>query len=128
MDHLHHLIESNCFDNEVVRIKMESIDIPISKEGMVTFYHLYENYHWLSAHPEDSIEARWGLKKCEMIFSQIRSAKNSMAFIERTYRKKDPAYSSFAIGQQQEILRRLNEEWSRSQCKETPPPKRKTGR
>ncbi len=117
MDHLHHLIESNSIDKEVVRRKMESIHIPISKDHSITFHHLYENYLWLSPHPEDPIEARWGLKKCEMILSQIRSAKNSMAFIERAYRKKDPKYASFAIQQQQEILRRLNEEWDRSQCK-----------
>ena len=125
MDHLHHLIESNCFDQGVVRIKMESIHIPISKDHSITFYHLYENYFWLSPHPEDSIEARWGLKKCEMILSQIQSAKKSITFIERTYRKKDPKYASFAIQQQQEILRRLNEEWDRSQCKEIPSSKKR---
>jgi hypothetical protein len=125
MDHLRHLIESNGFDQEAVRIKMESIHIPISKNQSITFYHLYQNYFWLSPHPEDSIEARWGLKKCEMILSQIRSAKKSIAFIERTYRKKDPKYASFAIQQQQEILRRLNEEWDRSQCKEIPSSKKR---
>ncbi len=128
MDHFSQIIESNSFDKEVVRRKMESIHIPISKDRSITFYHLYQNYLWLSPHPEDSVEARWGLKKCEMILSQIRSAKNSMAFIERAYRKRDPKYASFAIQQQQEILRRLNEEWDRSQCKEIPPTKRKTGR
>jgi hypothetical protein len=126
MNHLHHFIEVNSIDKDLVRSEMESIHIPISKDLSITFQHLYENYPWLSPHPEDSIEARWGLKKCEMIFSQIRSAKNSIAFIERTYRKKDPKYASFAIQQQQEILRRLKEEWDRSQCKEIPSsPKRK---
>jgi len=91
--------------------------IDISKDRSITFYHIYQNHLWFSPHPEDSVEARWGLKKCEMILSQIRSAKNSIAFIERTYRKKDPKYSSFALQQQQEILRRLSEEWDRSQCK-----------
>jgi hypothetical protein len=62
-----------------------------------------------------------------MILSQIRSAKNSIAFIERAYRKKDPKYAGFAIRQQQEILRRLTEEWDRSLCKETPPLKKKKG-
>ncbi|MFB3887204.1 MAG: hypothetical protein ACE144_18420 [Thermodesulfobacteriota bacterium] len=128
MDHLRDLIESNGLDRAVVRMKMESIHIPISKNQSVTFYHLFQNYHWLSPHPEDPVEARWGLKKCEMILAQIRSAKKSIAFIERTYRKKDPSYATFAIGQQQEILRRLNEEWDRSECKEAPSIQRKIGK
>lgn len=117
MDHLHQIIEMNYLDKEALREKMEAIPIHISKDRSVTFYHLYQNYLWLSPHPEDSIEARWGLKKCEMILSQIRSTKNSLAFIERAYRKRDPKYADFAIRQQQEILRRLTEEWEISQCK-----------
>jgi hypothetical protein len=117
MDHLLQVIESNHLDKEKLREKMETIWIDISKDRSITFYHIYQNHLWFSPHPEDSVEARWGLKKCEMILSQIRSAKNSIAFIERTYRKKDPKYASFALQQQQEILRRLSEEWDRSQCK-----------
>jgi hypothetical protein len=126
MDHLHQIVESKHLDRDGVKEKMEVIRIPIKKDQSVTFYHLYQNYLWLSPHPEDSIEARWGLKKCEMILSQIRSTKNSITFIERTYRKRDPKYADFSIRQQQEILRRLTEEWERSQCQEPiPPPKKK---
>jgi len=126
MDHLHQIIESNHLDKEAVKERMEVILIPISKDRSVTFYHVYQNYLWLSPHPEDSIEARWGLKKCEMILSQIQHAKKSIAFVERIYRKRDPKYADFSIRQQREILRRLAEEWERSQCKETPsPPKKK---
>ena len=118
MDHLHQIIELNHLDKETVKEKMEAILIRISKERSVTFYHVYQNYLWLSPHPEDSIEARWGLKKCEMILSQIRNAKSSIAFVERTYRKRDPHYADFSIRQQREILQRLTEEWHRSECKE----------
>jgi hypothetical protein len=97
---------------------MEAIPFNITKDRSVSFYHLFQNYLWLSPHPEDSIEARWGLEKCEMILSQIQSAKNSIAFIERTYQKKDPHYADFAVRGQQEILRRLTEERDRSHCKE----------
>jgi hypothetical protein len=128
MDHLSQIIESNHLDKGKIREKMEAIWIPISKDRSITFYHIYQNYLWLSPHPEDSIEARWGLKKCAMILSQIRSAKNSIAFVERAYRKRDPKYASFAIQQQQEILRRLTEEWDRSLCKETLSPKKSKGR
>jgi hypothetical protein len=127
MDHLSHIIESSQLDKGKLKEKMEAIQIPISEDRSITFYHIFQNYLWLSPHPEDSTEARWGLKKCEMILSQIRSAKNSIAFIERAYRKKDPKYASFAIRQQQEILRRLTEEWDRSLCKETSPLKKKKG-
>ncbi len=124
MDHLHQIIESNHLDKEVMREKMEGILIQISKDLPVTFYHLYQNYLWLSPHPGDSIEARWGLRKCEMISSQMRSARTSIAFIERVYRRKDPKYADFSIGQQREILRRLGEEWSRSECKEPEAPQK----
>ncbi len=131
MDHLHQIIEPNHLDKEAVKEKMEAIHFNISKDRAITFHHLYQNYLWLSPHPEDSIEARWGLKKCEMIQSQIRGAKSSITFVERIYRKRDPKYADFSIRQQQEVLRRLGEEWDRSQCKEPPPPpapKKKTRR
>jgi hypothetical protein len=117
MDHLHHLIELNHLDHAAIKEMMEGISIPTQKGQSVTFYHLYQNYLWLSPNPEDSIEARWGLKKCDIILSQLRSAHNAMDFIERTYRKQDPNYADFSIAQQREITRRLIEEWARSNCK-----------
>ncbi len=117
MDYLHHLIESTDPQQDAVKEIMKEISIPIQKGQSITFYHLYQNYLWLSPHPEDSIEARWGLKKCEMILSQIQSGENSIAYIERTYRNKDPKYADFSIRQQQEVTRRLIEEWDRSECK-----------
>jgi hypothetical protein len=122
MDHLHHLIELNNLNNDVIREMMERISIPIQKGQSVTFYHLYQNYLWLSPNPEDSIEARWGLKKCDIILSQLRSAHNSMDFIERTYRKQDPKYADFSVLQQLEITRRLIEEWNKSGCRVPPFP------
>jgi hypothetical protein len=124
MDYLHRLIELNDLDQDAVKEMMEGISIRIQKGQSVTFYHLYQNYLWISPQPEDSIEARWGLKKCEMIFSQIRTAKDSIVFIERTYRKKDPTYADFSGRQQQKILERLFEEWYKSECKEAVAPKK----
>jgi hypothetical protein len=119
MDHLHQIIESNHLDLDEMRKKMEAIPFDIATDRTISFYHLYQNYLWLSPHPEDSTEARWGLRKCEMILSQIQSAKNSIAFIERMYRKRDPDYAGFTIRGQQEILRRLCEEWEKSLCERT---------
>jgi hypothetical protein len=117
MDHLHHLIESNPLDRAALTRRMESVIIHASKETSVTFNHLYQNYLWLSPHPEDSVEARWGLRKCELIARQMQSARSSLLFIEKNYRKRDPRYADFSSRQQQDILRRLTEEWDRSQCK-----------
>jgi hypothetical protein len=60
------------------------------------------------------------LKKCERIQEEIRTTYNSIDFIEKTYRKKDPEYADFSIRQQEHILGRLNEEWTRFECKELP--------
>ncbi|MGZ3512452.1 MAG: hypothetical protein ACXU93_00765 [Thermodesulfobacteriota bacterium] len=116
MDHLRHLIESTHPHQNAVKEMMKEISIPIQKRQSITFYHLYQNYHWLSPHPDDSIEARWGLRKCEMILSQIRTAEKSIAFIESTYRKKDPKYADYSVRQQQEATQRLLEEWRKSRC------------
>jgi len=116
MDHLSRIIESNHLDKEVTEKMMKAISIDISKNRSITFYDVYQNCSWLSPHPKDSIEARWGLKKCEMVLEQIRTARDCIAFIERIYGKKDPKYADFSIRQQQEILRRLNEELRRSEC------------
>lgn len=116
MDHLSRIIESNSLDKEEMERMMRSISIDISENRSITFYDVYQNCPWFSSHPKDSIEARWGLKKCEMILDQIHTAKNCIAFIEKIYGKKDPNYADFSIRQQQEILRRLNEELMKSEC------------
>jgi hypothetical protein len=126
MDHLQQVIESNDLDRDLMKEKMESILFPIAKGLMITFYQIYQNFLWLSPHPEDLIEARWGLKKCEMILSQLRGAQKSIAFIENTYRKRDPKYADFSVRQQQEIILRLVKEWNHSRCKFPPLKKRES--
>ncbi len=130
MDHLHQTIESNDLDRERLKERMEGILFPVSKGLMVSFFHLYQNTLWLSPHPGDPVEARWGLQKCELILSQTRNAMNSIAFTEKTYRKRDPKYADFSILQQQEILRRLQAEWNQFPVQGSPPPaaKKKTER
>ncbi len=120
MDHLSQIIESNHLDQKRVKEAMDAIPIAITKDRSVTLYDVYQNYLWFSPHPEDSIEARWGLRKCEMIHAQTRTTKNSIAFIEKTYRKKDPRYADFSIQQQLLQLRRLEDEWARAECGRLP--------
>jgi hypothetical protein len=137
IDHLSHLIGSGQLSQEKAKKIMETTLIQISENQSVSLYHVYQNHLWFSSHPGDSIEARWGLKKCEMIQAQTRATNNSITFIEKTYRRKDPRYADFSIRQQQHILVKLNEEWNRSGCKEPipllvrkepvlPPPKEST--
>jgi hypothetical protein len=128
MDHLSQIIESNHLDQERAKEMMEAIPIDISENCSVTLYHVYQNHLWFSSHPEDSIEARWGLKKCEMIHAQTLTAKDSIAFIERVYRKRDPEYADFSIRQQQRLLGKLSEEWVRSECRQPPPTPEKKAR
>ena len=119
MDHLKQLIESNHLDPEVVKEVMEAICLDISKDRSISFDQLYQNHLWLSPHPEDPIEARWGLRKCDMILTRVRQANKSIRFIEKTYRRKDPKYADFSVQQQQEIIRRLWVDWDRFQCEDT---------
>jgi hypothetical protein len=121
MDHLSKIIESNHLDRGMVKGLMQAIPIDISKNRSITLYQVYQNYLWLSSDPEHSIEARWGLDKCEMIYAQRLTTQNSIAFIERVYRKKDPTYADFSIFQQQRLLGKLSDEWVRSECREPPP-------
>jgi hypothetical protein len=118
MDHLSHIIEQDPLDPGRVKKLMEAVPIDISENRSLTLYDAYQNYLWFSPDPEDSIEARWGLKKCEMIDVQTRNAKTSITFIEKTYRKRDPRYADFSIMHQQETLRRLGAEWTRFECTE----------
>jgi hypothetical protein len=74
----------------------------------------------LSPLPKVSIKARGILKKCEMIREAIRSTNDSVDFIEKTYRKKDPEYADFSIRLQQKDLQRLSEEWTSAKCAEPP--------
>lgn len=116
MDHLSEIIELNQLDHEMMEGMMKAISIDISKNRSVTFYDVYQNCSWLSPHPKDSIEARWGLMKCEMIQAQIRTTRDSIVFIKAIYGKKDPKYADSSIHQEEEILRRLNEQLTKSKC------------
>jgi hypothetical protein len=127
MDHLSQIIKSNSLDPELAKWMMEVTPIEISENRSVTLYDVYQNHLWFSPHPEESIEARWGLKKCEMIGEQIRATHNSIAFIGRTYQKRDPKYADFSIRHQQHLLGRLSQEWTRSECRgPLPAPEKET--
>lgn len=118
MDHLSQIMERNLPAAGVARKIMEATHIDISENRSLTLYDVYQGHLWFSPDPEDSIEARWGLKKCEMIFARTNATKASIAFIEKTYRKRDSRYADFSIMHQRETLRKLGMEWTRFDCRE----------
>jgi hypothetical protein len=78
--------------------------------------------------PKEAIGVRLVTRNCEKIQREIRATYDSIAFIEKTYREKDPDYADFSIRQQLHILERLDEEWAQSDCKEIPPSQKKKAR
>jgi hypothetical protein len=82
----------------------------------------------LPSPPVVSIKAHRGSKRCEQIHTEIRTAHDSIAFVEKTYRKKDPNYADFTIRTQQQLLERLNGEWMGSKCGEPSPTPQKKAR
>jgi len=117
MSHIAQLVDANQLDQTRVRALMESVAIEFSKDHSVTLYHAYRNCLWLSSDPGDPVEMRWGLRKCDMILARSRAIEKSIAFIERTYRQKDPRYADLETNRQRETLRTLESEWSASQCR-----------
>jgi len=75
-----------------------------------------------------SAKAHRGSKTCEQIRTEIRTANNSIVFIEKTYRERDPDYADFTIRTQQQLLERLNEERMESKCREPSPRPEKKAR
>jgi hypothetical protein len=73
-----------------------------------------------SPSPKASVEARLQLKKCGKIWAEIRVTNHSIIFIEKTYREKDPEYADFSIRTQQQLLEKLSEEWTSSECGQPP--------
>lgn len=91
--HLQRLIKEHGLDNEGLAITMETMVIPINAGQTVTVQHVVQNRLWLSHNPGDSIDARWGLSKCDMIRSQIQSSLVALDFSEQRYRSTDPLYA-----------------------------------
>jgi hypothetical protein len=119
VDHLRKLL-ANLVDQEGILREMKGITLPITRDQTVTLYEVFLNYHWLSPHPGDSVEARWGLRKCEMIRARLGELVRSLAFIERRYRDNDPGYADFARRRQFLILLDLHAEGEQAGCADLP--------
>lgn len=128
--HLQRLIKDNGLDRERIAENLAGKSIPITGDRTVTMEYLVQNHHWLSHDPNDSIAARWGLEKCDMIRARIRSALVDLEFAEQQYRRTDPDYADRRREMSLYELSELQVEGRDAGCddlrplprKDTPPP------
>ena len=90
--------------------------LPLEDRQTVTLNYIVQNYLWLSHDPGDSIEARWGLRKCDMIRTRMKNALQTKDFVEQRYRATDPDYADFGRSLRLTDLKWLQEEGKRSGC------------
>ena len=96
IEHLLELIKANNLHMEAIKKNMEGMVIPIGEGKTVTLNYVVENYRWLSHNPGDSIEARWGLYKCDMIRSRIQESRQTIDFVDQRYDTTDPDYANYS--------------------------------
>jgi hypothetical protein len=114
--YLDKVVKESNLDPKPLLAKMETIQFDIGNKKTIDLLHIHKNREWLSYDPDDSIEMRWGLKKCEMIQSKLGTLQQSISFVQETYEEKDPAYAESVITQYQREMQRLREEQTVSQC------------
>jgi hypothetical protein len=70
----------------------------------------------MSADPEATIEARWGLDKCSIIAIHLKSARESISFIQKKYGKTDPHFAERSIWTQQKTVDEMTRESKENNC------------
>jgi hypothetical protein len=116
VDHLERIIKANHLDRDAIIDKMAKIELEISPGQSITLQYAFENFQWLSSDPEDSIEARWAVNKCGMIANRLKSARESISFIQKKYSNTDPLFAEREIQMQQEIVDKMTREGQKSNC------------
>jgi CBS domain-containing protein len=116
VDHLDEIIKKNHLDRDAIIDKMAKINLQISPGQSITLQYVFQNFQWLSSDPEASIEARWGLDKCSIISIHLKSARESISFIQKKYRNTDPQFSEREIRIQQEIVDKMTRESQKNNC------------
>jgi hypothetical protein len=115
-DHLDEIIRKNPLVRDAMIDKMAMIRLQISPDRVVTLLHVFQNVKWLSSDPEATIEARWGLDKCGMIAIQLKSARESISFIQKKYGRTNDHFAEQALRTQQEIADRMIMEGQKNNC------------
>lgn len=116
IDHLEEIIRVNHLNRDAILDKMAKIRLQISPDRFVTLQRVFQNFQWLSSDPEDTIEARWGLDKCRLIDIRLKSARESISFIETKYGKTDPHFAERATWRQQKIVDEMIRESRENNC------------
>ncbi len=98
--HLRKFIKKNKLNEDSLVKTMEKMSIPITDEQNVSMNYIVQNIGWLSHDPGDPIDARWGLRKCEMIRDQMDDTLQALDFVKKRYSITKPNYY--------ERLRRMN--------------------
>jgi hypothetical protein len=114
--YLEKIIKENHLDRDAILDKMAKIRLRISDERVITLQYVFENFKWISSDPKATIEARWGLDRCGIIASRLKSAQESISFIKKRYGKTDPDFAERAILTQQKILNEMTNESQKNNC------------
>jgi hypothetical protein len=120
IEHLLKIIKTNRLNEHAIRKKMEGMVIPIDAGQAVTLNFVVQNYLWLSHDPGDSIETRWGLRRCEMIRARMQNSVQDLDFVEKRYRAIDPDYADRSRNLRLMDLRWLQDEGKRAGCNDLP--------
>lgn len=116
INHLRRIIKNNKLDEGHLHKIMEGMVIPVKEELTVTVDYVVQNYRWLSHDPEDPIDARWGLRKCEMIRAEMGATLQALNFVKRRYSITNADYYERRRQMHLADLRRLQQDGERSGC------------
>jgi hypothetical protein len=119
INHLEEIMSEHHLDREAVLDKLAVIPVQIDDGRVISLRYVFENYRWLSSDPGATIDARWGIDKCGMIAGELKSARESIAFIRKRYSATDPAFAERSISTRQKIVDELIEERRKSACTTT---------
>ena len=114
--HLEKIIKENHLDRDAILDKMANISLQIYDDRVITLQYVFQNFNWISSDPEATIEARWGLDKCGIIASRLKSTQESISFIKKRYGKTDPDFTQRAILTQQDIVDEMTKESQKNNC------------
>ena len=116
IEYLEDIIKKHHLDRDTILDKMANIELQISPGRSVSLRHVFENFKWMSSDPEAAIEARWGLDKCSIIAIHLKTARDSISFIQKKYGKTDPRFAERSIWPQQKIVDEMTKESRDNHC------------
>jgi len=114
--HIKQVIKKHKLKQETVLKKIEGMNLEVAPHRFIPARQIFHNAAWISSNPEDSLDHRWGLNKCDMIERRIKDAQDAIAFINDTYGKTNPRTAERLISIRQTIVNDMIEEKNKSHC------------